>query len=420
MANNDYHTMAMSHHMLREFQEQCKLRETATSAAERERIPNDQQLPDEVLIYPIFSNHACSNHDAKELLAAGSEEAYRERWRFFYSPDPWKLPQIQYQQQMDAHLNKLRQHLMHLNSPRLILFSVTFFTIILLVMRGHFLLPIIPIVGLSWYWYLSELKITQTQQDIRVHLNKMYALERQQQGMADQLDSLPPPAGLEQMHEQYQQALEHLFQATLLHLLTPSELGNVSQVLKRQRWEGFITESWGYLQIPLTGQENTDLNRQLLDEDHIPLIAIQDDPYGRKGYNLYRLQYLHVWILTQNGLLMGRGYFDRVANQFLYEQHEFYPYTQLSHVELTEQPLPEVTSLKQRLPEKLYQHYFQQAVSVLSVKTSNGKTYGCAALPISKRPFRQGIWKERYGLDTDMQRLNRCLHQRLYPVARTA
>ncbi|QTR47192.1 hypothetical protein J9253_04430 [Thiothrix litoralis] len=420
MTNNEYQTMAMSHHMLREFQEQCKQQEAAAIAAEVENTLDYQQFEDEVLAYPIFSNHACRNHDAKELLAAGSEEAYCERWRFFYAPDPWKLPQIEYQQQMEAHLDKLRQRMLNLTSPRLILFAVAFVAIILLVMRGHFLLPALPIAALSWYWYRSELKITETQRDLHEHLDKLHALEKQQQGMAHQLDSLPPPAGLEQLHQQYQQAVEHLFRGTLLHLLNPPELGDLSQTLPQQHWEGFITESWGHLQLPLPNQKHTDLTRKLLDEAHIPLIAMLDDPYGRKGHSLYRLQYLHVWILTQNGLLMGRGYFDRVANQFLYEQHEFYPYTQLSHLELTEQPLPELAILKQRLPENLYQRYFQQPVSVLSVGTSSGKTYECAALPISERPFRQTLWKERYGLDTDMQRLNRCLHRRLYPVARTA
>ncbi len=414
MTNNEYQTMAMSNHMLREFQEQCKQQEAIAIAADVETKPDYQQFQDEVLAYPIFSNHACSNHDAKELLTAGAEEAYGERWHFFYTPDPWKLPHIQYQQQMDTHLDTLKQRLLNLNSPRLILFSITFFVIILLVMRGHFLLPILPIMALSGYWYRSELKITETQQALHEHMNKMDALEKQQQGMAHQLDSLPPPTGLEQLHHLYQQAVEHLFQDTLLELLNPTELGDLSQTLKQQRWEGFITESWGHLQLPLPAQENTALTRKLLDEAHIPLSAMQDDPYKRKGHNLYRLQYLHVWILTQTGLLMGRGYFDRVANQFLYEQQEFYPYAQLSHLEIAEQILPEMAALQQRLPDNIYQRYFQKPVTVLSVGTQSGKTYECASLPLNERPFRQTEWKERYGLDTDIQRLSRCLHQHLY------
>lgn len=418
MNNKEYQAMAMSHYMLREFQEQCKQREAAATQADRKL--EYQQFHNEVLTYPIFSNHACGNHDAKELLNTGSGEAYCQRWSFFYAPDPWKLPQIAYQQQMDTHLLTLKQRLRNLNSPRLILFSAVFFTIIFLVMRGHFLLPVLPIVALAWYWYVSEIKIQHTQEELREHLDKMHDLETQQENMALQLDSLPPPSGLEQLNRHYQQAVEHLLRHTLLHLLSPHELGNLSQTLKNQRWEGFITESWGHLQIPLAAQENSDTNRILLDEDNIPLSAMQDDPFGRKGHSLYRIQYLHVWILTQRGLLMGWGYFDRVANQFLYEQHEFYPYAQLSHIRLAEQPLPEMALLKERLPENLYQRYFQKPVTILSVGTSAGKTYECATLPISERPFRQTEWKDRYGLDTDMQRLNRCLHQRLYGMAQIA
>ncbi len=419
MTNTEYETLAMSHHMLRELQAQRK-QEEATSEAQANRKPDYQQFEGEVLAYPIFSNHACGNHDAKELLKVGSEEAYCERWSFFYAPDPWKLPQIEYQKQMEAHLETLRQRLLNLNSPRLILFVATFFTIILLVARGHFLLPLLPILGLTYYWYRSGKKIQQTQQALDEHLDKMHTLETQQRIMAHQLDSLPPPAGLGQLNRQYQQAVETLFRNTLLHHLNPVELGDLAQTLKKQRWEGFITESWGNLQLPLPSYTQTDLQRRLLAEANIPLSAMQDDPFERKGHSLFRLQYLHVWIVTQQGLLMGRGYFDRVANQFLYEQHEFYPYAQLAHIELTEQVLPELPILKERLPETIYQRFFQQPVTLLSVGTHGGKTYECATLPISERPFRQTEWKDRYGLDSDMQRLNRCLHQRLYEVAKAS
>lgn len=420
MTNNEYQAMAMSLHMLREFQAQRKQEAEAASAAEANNKPDYQHFDSEVLAYPIFSNHACGNHDAKELLKAGSEEAYCERWSFFYAPDPWKLPQIEYQKQMEAHLDTLRQRLLNLNSPRLILFVATFFTIILLVARGHFLLPLLPILALMYYWRLSGIKIQQTQQALDEHLDKMHTLETQQKGMAQQLESLPPPAGLGQLNRQYQQAIETLFRNTLLHQLNPAELGDLSQTLKKQRWEGFITESWGNLQLPLPAQANTDLNRRLLAEANIPLSAMQDDPFERKGHSLFRLQYLQVWILTQQGLLMGRGYFDRVANHFLYEQHEFYPYTQLAHIEMAEEVLPELAILKERLPETIYQRFFQQPVTVLSVGTSSGKIYECASLPVSERPFRQTEWKDRYGLDSDMQRLNRCLHQHLYEAAKAS
>lgn len=412
MTNNEYQSMAMSHYMLREFQEQCKQQEAAKQADDLKL--EYQHFNQEVLTYPIFSNHACGNHDATELLSTGSEEAYCERWRFFYEADPWKLPQIAYQQQMDTQLAALKQRLLMLNSPRLVLFSATFIIIILLVMRGHFLLPALPILALAWYWRVSEHKIQATQQALQQHLDKMQALDAQAEGIAHQLESLPPPTGLAQLHADYRQAVKELFQNTLQQVLPPSECQDLSKTLQQQRWEGFITESWGYLQLPLAAQQHSAIKHTLLNATHIPLIALQDDPHGRKGQSLYRVQYLHIWILTQQGLVMRQGYFDRVAKQFLFEQQEFYPYKQLTHWELTEQTLPEESLLKQRLAPHLYQRYFERPVSILSFKTVSGKTHECATLPVSERPFQQREWQERYGLDTDMQRLSRCLHQRLH------
>ncbi len=86
-------------------------------------------------------------------------------------------------------------------------------------------------------------------------------------------------------------------------------MGNLAQTLKNQRWEGFITESWSYLQVPLPAQENSGINHTLLNADNIPLTAMQDDPLERKGHSLFRMQYLHIWILTRKGLLMGSGLF---------------------------------------------------------------------------------------------------------------
>gem|GEM_PF-2115459 len=412
MTNNEYQSMAMSQYMLREFREQCKQQEAAAQADDLKL--EYQQFNQEVLTYPIFSNHACGNHDAKELLGTGSEEAFCERWSFFYAPDPWKLPQIAYQQQMDTQLAALKQRLFALNSPRLVLFSATFIIIILLVMRGHFLLPALPILALAWYWRVSERNIQTTQQALQQHLEKMQALDVQKEGIAHQLESLPPPTGLAQLNADYRQAVQELFQNTLRQVLPPSECTDLSTTLQQQRWEGFITESWGYLQLPLAAQQHSIIKHTLLDAAHIPLIALQDDPHGRKGHNLYRVQYLQLWILTQRGLVMRQGYFDRVAKQFLFEQQEFYPYKQLLHLELTEQPLPEEPLLKQRLPAHLYKRYFEQPVSILSLKTVTGKMHECATLPVNERPFQQREWQERYGLDTDMQRLSRCLHQRLY------
>lgn len=417
MANNDYQTLLMSHYMLREFQEQRKQQEEASM--EPPAVGEYQHFPDEALAYPIFSNHACGQQNARELLAASSDTNYGERWRFFYSPDPLQLPHINYQQQLEQEVAALQQRLRTLNSPRLILFASTFFMVIFLVMRGHFMLPAIPIIALAWYWYVSEVKIHQTQAQLRQHHHEWQVLTSQTDKIAQQLDNLPRPAGLEHMQQQYQLAVEHLFRNTLLQTLAPHELGDLALTLKNRQWEGFITESWGYLQTPLAAQSGSAIKHLLLDANHVSLSALQPDPHGRKGHNLYRVQYLHVWILTQRGLLMGQGYYDRVANQFLSEEQEFYPYARLTHIHLAEQPTPELPVLQECLPERIYQRHFGQPVSILTVGAADGKTYECASLPVSERPFRQTEWRDRYELDADMQRLNRRLHERVYGTATT-
>lgn len=418
MANNDYQTLMMTHYMLREFKEQCKQRE-AEASADNQALEY-QHFQDEVLAYPIFSNHACSNLHGKELLETGTDEAYYQRWRFFYAPEPEKLPQNDYQQQMEQQLLALEQRLRAINSPRLILFAATFALIVILVMRGHFMLPVIPISLLTLYWYLSETKARQVQAQLRKHYAETSDLLNQRDKMAERLGKLPPAASVGHFAQHYRQAVEHLLRNTLLHVLAPHELGDLAYTLKQRHWEGFMTESWGYLQLPLPSQANSDTNRLLLDESNIMLSALQDDPQGRKGFSLFRLQYLHLWILTPRGLLIGRAYYDRVANRFVQEEHDFYPYAQLAHIHIADHPLPELEVLKQRLPENLYQRYFQKPVTVLSVGSSDGKVHECASLPVSERPFRQTAWKDSYGLDSDTQRLNRLLHERLYKERPTA
>lgn len=418
MTNNEFQTMMMSHYMLREFQEQRKQQEA--QSAEAANISHYQHFQSEVLTYPIFSNHSCGNQNGKELLAANLDDGFCRRWRFFYSPNPMQLPQTNYQQQLEQDLEQLQRQLRILNSPRLILFVSTFFTIIFLVIRGHFLLPLVPIMALTWYWHASTLRIRQTHAQLHQHHHELHGLLNQQKEMAHQLNSLPPPAELGQLTCHYQQAVEYLLRETLLQVLNPHEANDIDAALTIRRWEGFMMESWGYLQTPLHNQTNTEIKRLLLDDDHVMLSAMQDDPSGRKGHGVFRIQYLHIWVLAQNGLLTGEGYYDRVENQFLSEQYEFHPYLKLSHFHLAEQPLAELTLLKKRLPENIYQRFFQRPVSILSLTTTDGKVYECASLPTTERPLRQSGWKHRYGLDTDMQQLTRRLHERFSTIAKTA
>lgn len=419
MTNNEYQTLGMNQHMLREFRAQCNQREQEAADAQKIKIeyPN---FGNEVLAYPIFSNHACNDQSAEELLSSGIQEEDCQRWHFFYAPDPNKLPHEPRWEAMNQELAELKSHYRNMTSPRLAVFTEAMLVIIALVMRGHFLLPILPILLLVGYWRYSELGLRQARQDLITHLKQMAALHEQKENIKFQLGSLPPPAEVTHLTQRYQQAVEQLLRNTLLHVLRPHELGNLSDVLQKYRWEGFITESWGYLQLPLKAQENSEISQILLDEGNITLTALQRELHGRKGETLFRVQYLHVWLLTESGLLHGYAYYDRVMDHFLYEQHEFYPYAQLSYSRVTEQPLPEQAILKQRLPDELQRRYFRQPLAILSVGTTAGKNYECAMLPATEHPLRQHEWLDRYGLDADISRLNRRLHERMYGSAQAA
>lgn len=416
MTNNDYHSAVMTHYMLREFRDQCKQQEAAATAAENKAVIDYQDFSKEVLEYPIYSNHACGSQQAFELLESGSETEYCRRWRFFYEPEPDKLPMATYRQQLDKEFIRLKRRLRTLNSPRLVIFSVTFITIILLVMRGHFLLPILPILATAWYWYYSELALQQARHELIRHADKMHAFMDDVEELEDQLLSLPPASSPDQLQDNYQQAVEHLLRDTLLQSVHPHDIRDFASVLKDNHWEGFITESWAYLQTPLPAQENSTISRLLLAPENRMMMALQEDEHGRQGHPVYRVQYLHIWILTATGLLMGYAYYDRVANRFLHERHEYYPYSHFNHIHAAEQALPESAVLRESLPEKLYHDYFRQPLPVMSLTTTTGKSCEIALPPVNRRPFRQTFWLDHYGLDADMNRLHRRLHEKIYGV----
>jgi hypothetical protein len=419
MTNNEYQTLGMSQHMLREFRVQCNQREQAALDADKQPIayPSFSQ---ELLTYPIFSNHACNDQNAQELLAEGVQEDDCQRWRFFYTPDPDKLPHESRWELMNQQLATLKHRYRNMTSPRLAVFSGAVLMIIFLVMRGHFLLPALPILLLVWYWHYSGENLRQARLELITHLQQMGELHEQAATIRHQFDSLPPPAEVGHLKQLYHKAVEQLLRNTLLHVLRPHELGNMADVLKKYRWEGFITESWGLLQVPLKSQENSEISQTLLDESNIALSALQRELNGRKGETLFRVQYLHIWLLTESGLLHGYAYYDRVMDYFLHEEHAFYPYAQLAHSRITEQPLPEQASLKQHLPDTLHRRYFRQPLTIFSVGTVAGKNHECALLPATERPLHQTQWLDSYGLDADVSRLNRRLHERMYGSAQAA
>lgn len=415
MNNNEYQTLGMTQHMLREFRAQCNQRQE--SEQQRQQFQADYpRLGNELLDYPIFTNHTCPQHAATELLAPEMNEAHCQRWRFFFTPDPHQLPHESHALALNQQLAMLKHQYRTATSPRLAALFAAVLTIILLVMRGHFLLPLAPIGALAWYWLRSERQSRQARQDLIQHLEQMKTLHQQQETLQHQLASLPPTATLEHMQQCYQQAIAQLFRRTLQRVLRPHELDDLHKVLSKRHWQGFITESWGHLQLPLHGKADKQIHTLLLDSANNGLMAMQNAAHGRKGDNIFRVQYLHLWVLTERGLLLGCGYYDRVTDQFLQEQYEFYPYAQLTQVRLSEQTLPELPALKAALPDNVHRHYFHAPVTVLSVTTASGKTHECSILPTSPRHE----WRDSYGLDTDIHRLNRHLHERIVGVSAQA
>lgn len=407
MNNNEYQTLGMAQHMLREFRTQCNQRqETDQQHPQFQVVP--PHLSNELLEYPIFTNHTCAKQTATELLAPEITESHYQRWLFFFTPDAHQLPH-------ESHILSLNQQLvMHKHqyrsatSPRLAVLLVAVLITIMLVMRGHFFLSSIPIGLLIGYWLHSERQLRHIRQNLIQQLQQIKTLKQQQKLLQQQLTHLPAPATLKNMQQHYRQAIEQLFRCTLQQVLPPHELDTLDNVLEKHHWQGFIAESWGHLQLPLHSKAEKPIYSLLLDSANHSLIAMQNVAHGRKGDNIFRVQYLHVWVMTERGLLLGCGYYDRVMDQFLHEQYEFYPYTQLTQVRLSEQTLPELPVLKTALPDNVHRHYFHAAVTVLSVTTMNGKIHECALLPTSPRPE----WRDNYQLDTDIHRLNRCLHER--------
>lgn len=413
MKNNEFQTLGMTQHMLREFRAQCNHR--AAEALKAQQIQLDYpQFAQELLTYPLFTNPACGNQTGEEFFNPNAQEEHCRRWLHFFTPDANQLPQEAQWQAMEQQLALLKHRYRSATSPRLAAFTAAMLTLILLLMRGHFLLATAPIAAVIGYWMRTEQQAKQARQDLLAHLAEMDKLHTQKENLLHQFASLPPPAEQTDFHQRYQQAKTRLLQNTLLHLLRPHQLGDLNKVLKQQQWVGFINESWGYLQIPLKAQRNSKIARLLLDEQQPTLMALQTEHHERSSETLFRVQYVHLWLLTPSGLLLGYAYYDRVTDQFLYEQHEFHPYSQLTHIRTTEQPLPEHSVLKERLPETLYRRYFRQPLSVLSIGTNAGKLYECALTSAAEDLAATQRWNAAHGLDSDVSHLSRQLHQRVH------
>lgn len=406
MNNNDNDNMARSHYVFLDFQAERKLKEQH----DKERVPRYETYNDEILTYPVFSNHACHDHDARELLGRSIADDYCRRWLHFHTPDTHKLPHAAYAHTLTTQKAEMCKQLAAQNAPRLAVFSAVLFLIIMLTARGHFTLTFLTFTLTGWYWLHTEPGLRKKRQQLVQHTHRLQDVSLQYKELNEQLDCLPPATPTTQFAQLYQQAIGKLLHKTLVSLLQPHELEHLPDALRQHQWQAFALESWGLLQTPL--KVTPKMDEWLLADENRLSMAFQ--PAAGKQAAMYRITYLQIWVVTERGLVMGSGYYDRVANQFIYMQHEFLPYTDLVSFHLSEELLPELPELKQCMPETVYHQHFRKPVQVLTMGTSRGKTYACATAPAHETRQSQKAIMESVGLNTDMQQFKRLLHEKLY------
>lgn len=407
MHNNDNDNMARAHAVFLDYLAERNRQSVKYHAGEPAAY---QAYNNEVLTYPVFSNHACQDHDARELLGSTVSDDYCRRWLYFHTPDTRKLPHETYVQELKQQEAGLQQQMVALNAPRLALFSVALVFIVILAARGHFLWTLLPIAITLVYALHSEPALRQKRQQLLHTMRHGRQTSLQYRELKEQLDCLPPAATVRQLGLLYQQAIAYLLRQTLSSLLPPAALADLPASLQRRHWQAFALESWGLLQAPLLGK--TGAGQWLLDGHNRMAWAFQP-PLGKQPA-LYRLTYLQVWVLTERGVAIGSGYYDRVADQFGYARHEFLPYGHIRGFHLREGLLPEVPTIRQNLPDTLYQQQFRHPVQILVLETEHGKTYRCAA-PLARDMRHSQVYTlETVGLNTDLQQFKRLLHEKIY------
>lgn len=411
MNDSAYHQRVLVQHALREYTEfRQRAEKTATNDTSSLIY---QQYDDNLLSYPIFYNGACKQHaTAKTLQDKALQDDYCRRWLYFHTPDVAQLPHIPYAAQLMEEAQKLGQQLRTQQAPRLALFSLVFVLVIFLSARGHFGLTLLPITLLTAFWLYTDKGIQKKQLEMQRHKQALLDLREQYWQLQDQLASLPTVVEYTHFTHCYKLAVKRLLRQALGSLLHPQELSNIRENLNKRQWRLFGLESWGVLQLPL--QQDTELHQWFFTNENHMISALQPVT-STQPHTLYRLTYLQLWVLTEHGVLMSSGFYERVADQILHLQQEFIPYTQIAAFEIAETLLPEHEPLKTSLPETIHQHYFQQPITVLSLQTKRGICWQCAALPKShtQTHSESGVLAD-FGIATDLTALERLLHERLY------
>lgn len=371
MNNNDVNQLAMTHSVLHDY-----LAARAQKSLSRSITPHTTYVPqdNEVLHYPVFTNPACPDQTAQALFGKSLIEDYCRRWLYFYTPHAAKLPHVACVSDLLHAQTQVQSQLTAIASPRLALFTVTWGLIVLLMARGHFFLTLFPILFTSWYWLKTEGNVKHKRQQLRECNQKLEQTSQSYKLLGEQLQRLPPPATKAEFAERYAQALASLLRTTVTNLLRPVQLRDWPVLIQRGYWPGFMLESWAALQLPL--QTDQHLAHLLLTPEQEALTALVPDT--KAASPLHRTTFVQIMLLADQGLLLGRGFYDRVADQFLHIQTELLAYDQLQGCQIKEVTLTEQPELKRQVSEAMYQTYYASPVQLLTISTLLDEHYSSA------------------------------------------
>ncbi len=404
MNNNDVNQLAMTHYVLRDY---LAIRAQKPSHRSIETLSTYIPEDNEVLHYAVFTNPACPDQTAKTLIGKSLMDDYCRRWLYFYTPQAAKLPHVACVSELLLEQKQAQTQLTTFASPRLALFTVSWGLIVFLMARGHFFLTLLPILVTIWYWFKTETKVIQKRQQLRVCQQKLEQTSHGYKILGEQLQRLPNPTTKAELADYYERALASLVRLTITNLLQPTQLRDWPLLIERGYWPSFIVESWAALQLSLI--TDTSIANLLLAPEQKALTALVADKIP--AATVYRLTYIQVMVMADSGLLLGRGIYDRVTDQFLHTQTELLAYEQLQNCQVKEMVLSEQPALKNQISEPLYQDHYAQPVQVLTINTTLDESY------MSARPMLSGPKREttlgNLSLSHDLIQFKQLLNQKI-------
>ncbi len=408
MNNKMDNQTAILQSMVKEYAQHRQTAAVSTSPTGQSINPN---YLGEILQYPIYVNSACPAQVGGELLQAKHDEGYCRRWLSFYQPDLQLLPHLPEAAELFQSHEQLVQNVHRTQSPRLAAFIINFFIIVFLTARGHFILNALPVVFLTWFWRETEDDVQYQHLQLARTRQRLATLRTQYWELLDQADTLPPPLPATELQPLFQQAAHRLLRQSLTALIPAVDLTQLFPTLQKRQWQVFALESWGISQLAL--QAAPELHKQIVEAKHTALTALL--PASQEHAAIYRLTYLQLWLVTDKGLLLSNGFYDRVTDQFLHAQQAFIPYSNIAAFEVGQGLLPAQTDLQTVMGNTTYQTHWHQPVPIIRLHTKRGMVWQCAGLPLDSRAKpAPNTELAQWGFNTDLSQLDYLLHERLH------